>query len=633
MSDESRSILTPEQSRYPMRRRTQQQQAQTASSSGQGAAHEVTPSKRITATGRKATEHVEDIVPSPQSMQDLQANVESVDETIDRYLGVGDIDSAVYWMDSEYARQCEENKKGQAIALYHYVRRLSMAREWSRVSAILESRHAQHSHKVFTFYYINALFQMKRYMDIDNFQFGNIIMEHEKLMNIKRDEAPFLLITSDWEMKLTDEEHFYLDDAAIKNKIMASLYLVLGQTFLAIEKRQAASVCLWKALQMDSKCLIAEKLIARFGLVNQDSKIPLLPIRGAEYAQDPRTMTKQAEEIYAKGDAANAYDITRQIVEKFGFYRDCMLLHINCLAQLDDSDALFLLSQRLVDSKPEDAYSWYAVALYYYTTKQYGLAKNYMAKATSINSRFGEAWLAFGHILAASCDSEQAQNCYLRAQRIMEGRYEPLLYVGVQHSKCMLNLAERFLLDANKMTDGQNAIGKFFLHFSFFLKTPISKFWQKLINNIGHIYRRLGKLDEAMKYHRKALLMKNNDVSALASLAMCHAALLDFDSATHCLHRAFSLQPVNSLLHSIQKKMVDLQQMHISLLPILPSKEPASSRFSLQDLSNILEKQAGTSKMTTAPFRSRMEMRSMQHLAESCPQSGRILNLSPIPQD
>lgn len=37
--------------------------------------------------------------------------------------------------------------------------------------------------------------------------------------------------------------------------------------------------------------------------------------------QDPRTMTKQAEEIYAKGDAANAYDITRQIVEKFGFYR------------------------------------------------------------------------------------------------------------------------------------------------------------------------------------------------------------------------------------------------------------------------------------------------------------------------
>lgn len=37
-------------------------------------------------------------------MQDLQANVESVDETIDRYLGVGDIDSAVYWMDSGLKR-------------------------------------------------------------------------------------------------------------------------------------------------------------------------------------------------------------------------------------------------------------------------------------------------------------------------------------------------------------------------------------------------------------------------------------------------------------------------------------------------------------------------------------------------
>lgn len=57
-------------------------------------------------------------------------------------------------------------------------------------------------------------------------------MEHEKLMNIKRDESPFLLITSDWEMKLTDEEHFYLDDAAIKNKVLFFFLLILRSIIL-----------------------------------------------------------------------------------------------------------------------------------------------------------------------------------------------------------------------------------------------------------------------------------------------------------------------------------------------------------------------------------------------------------------
>lgn len=94
-----------------------------------------------------------------------------------------------------------------------------------------------------------------------------------------------------------------------------------------------------------------------------------------------------------------------------------------------------------------------------------------------MNSGFGEGWLAYGHTLFYVEEHEQAMNCYLRvnnfflfsikiaqinlffkASRILEGHFEPLLYIAVEY--CFANnykLATDFMHDA-EIVAGANAI-------------------------------------------------------------------------------------------------------------------------------------------------------------------------------
>ncbi|KAL3121955.1 hypothetical protein niasHT_001954 [Heterodera trifolii] len=75
-----------------------------------------------------------------------------------------------------------------------------------------------------------------------------------------------------------------------------------------------------------------------------------------------------------------------------------------------------------------------------------------------MNSGFGEGWLAYGHALFYMEAHEQAMNCYLRASRILEGHFEPLLYIVVEY--CFANnfkLAADFLTDAAQVA-GANAL-------------------------------------------------------------------------------------------------------------------------------------------------------------------------------
>ncbi|KAL3100364.1 hypothetical protein niasHS_001667 [Heterodera schachtii] len=77
-----------------------------------------------------------------------------------------------------------------------------------------------------------------------------------------------------------------------------------------------------------------------------------------------------------------------------------------------------------------------------------------------MNSGFGEGWLAYGHALFYMEEHEQAMNCYLRASRILEAHFEPLLYIAVEY--CFANnfkLAADFLTDATQVA-GANALAK-----------------------------------------------------------------------------------------------------------------------------------------------------------------------------
>ena len=39
-------------------------------------------------------------------------------------------------------------------------------------------------------------------------------------------------------------------------------------------------------------------------------------------------------------------------------------------------------------------------------------------------------------------------------------------------------------------------------------QSSISSKWESLLNNLGHTARKLGKLEDALKYHQQALVLK-----------------------------------------------------------------------------------------------------------------------------
>lgn len=63
--------------------------------------------------------------------------------------------------------------------------------------------------------------------------------------------------------------------------------------------------------------------------------------------------------------------------------------------------------------------------------------------------------MAYGHALFYSEEHEQAMNCFLRASRVLEGNFEPLLYIALEHSFANnFKLSSEFLKDADIVEPG-----------------------------------------------------------------------------------------------------------------------------------------------------------------------------------
>lgn len=50
---------------------------------------------------------------------------------------------------------------------------------------------------------------------------------------------------------------------------------------------------------------------------------------------------------------------------------------------------------------PQAALSWYAVGCYYMATRQYDQARHYFGKASLLDKKSPDVWLAYGHAFAA----------------------------------------------------------------------------------------------------------------------------------------------------------------------------------------------------------------------------------------
>ncbi|VDO94850.1 unnamed protein product [Heligmosomoides polygyrus] len=343
---------------------------------------------------------------------------------------------------------------------------------------------------------------------------------------------------------------------------------------------------------LDRRSLAAEQLLRKYKLVPESSKDPchrlMERVKLLETPGDPRQKTELAHDLYRDGKVAEALETTTSIMAEHGLYMDCIILHANCLCYFKDWKQLFLLAHELVSSFPDHHYSWYVVAAYYFTCNNIPAAKNFINKSALMRTAFGEAWIAYGHILAAESENEQALNCYYRAARILPWHYEPKMYIGMQYCRVGVRMAEEFLREASCIRSCDPVVmhergayyyrhNKFHTAEQFFtnaliavlgndydeaeiedssqnlISVQIDPFWQPLISSLGHVSRRLGKYKESINFHSKALLMNPMDWHSMASMAMSYACEGQTNIATRYFAKALARAPYDGLDYTVFK--------------------------------------------------------------------------------
>ncbi|MCP9259431.1 Cell division cycle protein 16-like protein [Dirofilaria immitis] len=508
-----------------------------------------------------------------------------IDGLIQKYLTSAQYKTALFWADKRLALCRRNGSQPSFVDMARFIKVLAAAGEWTRLMAYCDRHELIMKHKFFAYFYVNALYKKDRSHDP---MFS--IMSHMVQLSKPKSFVP------------NSEEIAALDKMSEDLQIEAGLLLLLGKAYLMTQNRRAAFSCLQGAVYKDDSCIEAFELIQKYRLYSKqrfeeliersgDKSSMIIALRNHYFSQgnknlnadasinealitDLSILTARAAYLYQTGDLISAYNITNEILSEAGIFQDCLLIHIATLVQLRKFESLFILAHQLVDSQPDNEVSWYTVD-----------------KCTSMNCAFGEGWLAFGHALTAESEHEQAMNCYLRASRVLEGSFEPLLYIGLEYAYANnTKLAQDFLKDAAEIA-GDNALvlheqgcicymkksGKnirplalpFFqaIHLLYsllplalllaynetdeytrtydLLNRPLSEFWEPLVNNLGHVKCKLGSYDEAIKFHQKALLMCPRKLGPNAGLAIAAGRAGDIERSVHYFHKSLNVDPHN----------------------------------------------------------------------------------------
>ncbi|KAL4003184.1 Tetratricopeptide repeat family protein [Acanthocheilonema viteae] len=541
----------------------------------------------------------------PLLPNDGNCDFSEIDNLIQRYLASTQYKTALFWADKRLALCRKNGSQPSLVDMARFIKVLAAAGEWTRLMAYCDRHELIMKHMFFAYFYVNALYRKKLFIDILKLKLGTGDKCHDLVFSI----LPHMVqLSKPKSFAPSPEEIAALDKMSEDLQIEAGLLLLLGKAYLMTQNRRAAFSCLQGAVCKDDSCTEAFELIQKYRLYSKqrfeeliersgDKSSMIVALRNYYFSQgsknlnsdisinealttDLSILTARAAHLYQTGDLTGAYNITNEILNEAGMFQDCLLIHIATLVQLRKFESLFILAHQLVDSQPDNEVSWYTVGCYYYSIGQLGAAKNFLNKCTSMNCTFGEGWLAFGHALTAESEHEQAMNCYLRASRVLEGSFEPLLYIGLEYAYANnTKLAQDFLKDAAEIA-GDNAL---VLHEqgcicymkkdwknaeTFFTKAlllaynetnecanvydllnrPLSEFWEPLVNNLGHVKCKLGSYEEAIKFHQKALLMCPGKLGPNAGLAIAAGRAGDIDRAVHYFHKSLSVDPHNKVL-------------------------------------------------------------------------------------
>jgi anaphase-promoting complex subunit 6 len=294
-------------------------------------------------------------------------------------------------------------------------------------------------------------------------------------------------------------------------------------------------------------------------------------------ADNPDLLLSKAELLFTQCRFKEALSLTSSILDTDKYNFSIYPLHLACLHELNQKNVLFLIAHDLADNHPEEPCSWLAVGIYYLTINRIAEARRYFSKASMMDPHFGPAWIGFAHTFAAEGEHDQAISAYSTAARLFQGTHLPQLFLGMQNLQLNnMTLADEYLKTAYALCRNDplllNEMGVVFYHQDH-LKDAADMFkqalriadeidsdpraWIATRANLGHAYRRMDMLSEALETFKEVLRQGGRDAGVFSAKGLVLMQMGRNFEAVVALHEALSLSPQDPVATDLLGKALE----------------------------------------------------------------------------
>ncbi|KAL0276739.1 UNVERIFIED_CONTAM: hypothetical protein PYX00_004247 [Menopon gallinae] len=538
--------------------------------------------------------------------KDVEINISYYRRLVQQYLELHRYNTALFWADKVHTLS-----NGQENDVYWLAQAMYLSKQYHRAAHLIRSRNLHLTNVKCCYLAASSLREAKEYTEAMELLYEQCSENTEMSKNLN---------TCSMSQETANNE--LIDEELHGNCLAGSMHFEQGRVYESMDNRDLATECYKQALLADVHCYEAFDALIQHQMMSDSEEQDLinsLPFskhcateadscfvrylyesKLNKYRSINKTvgtsllfpklegnldlMVSEAEKHYYNCNYTTCWKITEEVMSKDPYHLSCLPVHISCLVELKNSNDLFLLAHRLVDIYPERAVSWFAVGCYYYVIgNKSDNARRFLGKATSLDKLFGPAWLAYGHSFAAENEHDQAMAAYFKASQLMKGCHLPLLYIGLENGLTNNSaLAEKFFQQAQAIApddpfvthemgviafqSGQYELAK--KHFEEALErmrdnqnSLIQSKWEPLLNNLGHVYRKLQNYEKAIEFHKQAMVLSPNNPSTYSAIGYCYALLENWSEAAKLFHKALALKRDDTfsttMLNCVLQQMVE----------------------------------------------------------------------------
>lgn len=292
---------------------------------------------------------------------------------------------------------------------------------------------------------------------------------------------------------------------------------------------------------------------------------------------NPDILLAKASLLFTQCRFRDALALTSSILEIDPYNFPSLPIHLACLCELRDKNALYLLAHQLADSHPQEPSTHLAIGVYYLSISQVASARRFFSKASILDPHFGPAWIGFAHTFAAEGEHDQAISAYSTAARLFQGTHLPQLFLGMQNLALgNLRLAREYLRAAWDICQSDplllNELGIVFYQeeewdqaircFSQALQIAADietdpRAYVATQANLGHAYRRVGRFEEAVEQFDEVLRKGGKDAGVFAAKGLTLLEMGMPKEATVALHEALAVSPQDPIATDLLGRAMD----------------------------------------------------------------------------